>query len=51
MERILVIEDEVVIRRALSKLLQRKGYAVFEAGSVAEGEEKSQPGLISPHHC
>ena len=38
MERILVIEDEVVIRRALSKLLQRKGYAVFEAGSVAEGE-------------
>jgi len=39
MERILIIEDEIVIRRALSKLLQRKGYEVFEAGSVAEGEE------------
>lgn len=39
MERILIIEDEIVIRRALSKLLRRKGYEVFEAGSVAEGEE------------
>ena len=39
MERILIIEDEIVIRRALSKLLTRKGYEVFEAGSVAEGEE------------
>ena len=39
MERVLIIEDEIVIRRALSKLLQRKGYEVFEAGSVAEGEE------------
>lgn len=39
MERILIIEDEIVIRRALSKLLRRKGYEVFEAGSVAEGEK------------
>ena len=39
MERILIIEDEIVIRRALSKLLTRKGYEVFEAGSVAEGEK------------
>ena len=39
MERILIIEDEIVIRRALSKLLRRKGYEVFEAGSVSEGEE------------
>ena len=31
MERILIIEDEIVIRRALSKLLRRKGYEVFEA--------------------
>ncbi|MCH1477464.1 MAG: sigma-54 dependent transcriptional regulator, partial [Arenicellales bacterium] len=34
-----IIEDEIVIRRALSKLLRRKGYEVFEAGSVAEGKE------------
>ncbi len=39
MERILIIEDEIVIRRALSKLLKREGYEVFEVGSVAEGEE------------
>ena len=38
MERILIIEDEAVIRRALSKLLKRHGFDVAEASSVAESE-------------
>ena len=36
MSRILIVEDEAVIRRALRRLLERNGYAVAEAGSVAE---------------
>lgn len=38
MERILIIEDEVVIRRALAKLLKREGYDISEASSVTESE-------------
>ena len=38
MERILIIEDEVVIRRALAKLLKREGYDISEASSVSESE-------------
>ena len=39
MERILIIEDEVVIRRALAKLLKREGYDISEASSVTQSEE------------
>ena len=38
MSRILVIEDEEVIRRQLAKLLARHGYSASEAGSVEEAE-------------
>jgi len=38
MQQILVVEDETVIRTALRRLLERSGYAVSEAGSVAEAE-------------
>jgi len=38
MNRILIIEDETVIRTALRRLLERHGYEVAEAGSVAEAE-------------
>jgi len=38
MERILIIEDEAVIRQALAKLLKRHGYDVSQAASVAESE-------------
>jgi len=36
MSEILLIEDEGVIRGALQRLLQRHGYQVHEAGSIAE---------------
>lgn len=36
MHQILVVEDESVIRGALKRLLERSGYAVEEAASVAE---------------
>lgn len=39
MKRILIIEDEVVIRRALAKLLKREGYDISEASSVTQSEE------------
>ncbi|MFT4046880.1 MAG: sigma-54 dependent transcriptional regulator [Solimonas sp.] len=38
MNRILIVEDEDVIRRQLARLLTRKEYQVSEAGSVAEAE-------------
>jgi DNA-binding NtrC family response regulator len=38
MSRLLIIEDEVVIRQALRRLLERNRYDVAEAGSVAEAE-------------
>lgn len=39
MSQILIIEDEAVIRNSLRRLLQRRGYDVSEAGSVAEAEQ------------
>ena len=36
MRQIVVVEDEVVIRNALRRLLERHGYGVSEAGSVKE---------------
>ena len=39
MNRVLVVEDESVIRAALRRLLERNGYQVSEAGSVREAEE------------
>lgn len=38
MHQILVVEDESVIRGALRRLLERSGYTVEEAASVAEAE-------------
>ncbi|WP_028008178.1 sigma-54-dependent transcriptional regulator [Solimonas flava] len=38
MSRILIVEDEAVIRRQLARLLARHGYQIAEAGSVAEAE-------------
>ncbi|MEC8430543.1 MAG: response regulator, partial [Pseudomonadota bacterium] len=40
MNQILVVEDEVVIRAALRRLLERHEYRVCEAGSVKESLEK-----------
>lgn len=39
MHKILVVEDESVIRAALRRLLERNGYEVSEAGAVAEAEK------------
>ena len=38
MQKILVVEDESVIRMALRRLLERSGYQISEAGSVLEAE-------------
>lgn len=38
MNRILIVEDEKVIRQALHRLLERNGYEVADAGSVAEAQ-------------
>ncbi|MDH4041125.1 MAG: sigma-54 dependent transcriptional regulator [Gammaproteobacteria bacterium] len=38
MHKILVVEDESVIRTALRRLLERNGYQVSEAGSVQEAQ-------------
>lgn len=38
MSRILIVEDEAVIRKALKRLLERNGYEVTEAGSVEDAE-------------
>ena len=38
MSRVLVIEDETVIRRAVKRLLERNDYQVAEAGSIEEAE-------------
>jgi DNA-binding NtrC family response regulator len=40
MSRVLIIEDETVIRRAVKRLLERHDYLVAEAGSIEEAEEK-----------
>ncbi|MEZ5572303.1 MAG: sigma-54 dependent transcriptional regulator [Halioglobus sp.] len=40
MHKILVVEDESVIRTALRRLLERNGYDISEAGSVQEAEKE-----------
>ncbi len=46
MNRILIIEDESVIRNALRRLLEKNNYSVAEAQSVEEAEELFQfPGF------
>lgn len=40
MSKILIVEDEVIIRTALRKLLTRNKYDVVEAGSVAEATKQ-----------
>ncbi len=40
MSRVLVIEDETVIRRAVKRLLERNGYQVAEAGSIEEATSR-----------
>ncbi len=38
MPRILIVEDETVIRSALRRLLERNGYEISEAGSVQDAQ-------------
>src|SRR5574344_2518320 len=46
MAHILIVEDETIIRAALRRLLERNQYAVSEAGSVQEAQERySIPGF------
>ncbi|TVQ70151.1 MAG: sigma-54-dependent Fis family transcriptional regulator [Chromatiaceae bacterium] len=42
MNRILIVEDEAVIRRALGRLLEHEGYRVAEADSLARAQEQCQ---------
>ncbi|MFO7594374.1 MAG: sigma-54 dependent transcriptional regulator [Pseudomonadota bacterium] len=39
MNRVLIIEDETIIRSSLKRLLERNGYSVSESGSVPEAQE------------
>ena len=39
MNRILIIEDEAIIRSSLKRLLERNGYSVAESGSVTEAQD------------
>ena len=43
MPRILIVEDEDIIRSAVRKLLQHAGYEVADAGSVEEAEQNHEP--------
>ena len=43
MPRILIVEDEEIIRSALRKLLTHAGYEVADAGSVEEAAEHHEP--------
>ncbi|MFL1466491.1 sigma-54-dependent transcriptional regulator [Marinobacter sp. DUT-3] len=43
MPRILIVEDEEIIRSAVRKLLQHAGYEVADAGSVEEAEQNQDP--------
>ena len=45
MARVLVVEDEVVVRSELKRLLQRAEHTVVEAGSVREALEANPPGF------
>jgi DNA-binding NtrC family response regulator len=40
MSHILIVEDEALIRSSLKRLLERHGYAISEAGSVADACER-----------
>ncbi len=40
MQRILIVEDEDVIRNSLSKLLERNGYQVEAAGNIQEANNR-----------
>ena len=40
MSRILIVEDEVVIRTELRRLLEKEGHTVDEAGAVADAEPR-----------
>ena len=42
MSKILIVEDEMIIRTALRKLLTRNKYDIKEAGSVSEATKKHQ---------
>ncbi|MCC5810359.1 MAG: sigma-54-dependent Fis family transcriptional regulator [Ectothiorhodospiraceae bacterium] len=44
MARILIIEDEDIIRRSLRRLLEKQGYQVADAGSVEDASENHHPG-------
>ncbi|WP_150912304.1 sigma-54-dependent transcriptional regulator [Marinobacter halotolerans] len=44
MPRILIVEDEEIIRSALRKLLIHAGYEVADAGSVEDAAEHYEPG-------
>ncbi|WP_437736886.1 sigma-54-dependent transcriptional regulator [Sorangium sp. So ce1335] len=46
MSRILLVEDEVVIRTELRRLLARHGHEVIEAGSIAEAEADGDLGAF-----
>ena len=43
MPRILIVEDEDIIRSAVRKLLQHAGYDVADVGSVEEAEQNHEP--------
>ncbi len=43
MPRILIVEDEDIIRSAVRKLLQHAGYTVSDAASVEEAEQNFEP--------
>lgn len=43
MARILIIDDELVIRKELKRLLTRHGYEVAEAGSIREATHDFEP--------
>ena len=44
MHKILIVEDESVIRTALRRLLERNGYQISEAGSVQSAEREHNLG-------
>ncbi|SDN30037.1 sigma-54-dependent transcriptional regulator [Vreelandella arcis] len=45
MSRILIVEDEAIIRSALKRLLERHGYEVSEAGSAEQAEQLEPAGF------
>jgi CheY-like chemotaxis protein len=51
MPNILIVDDEPAIRRALSRLLTARGFAVVEAGSAADGIAAVGAGEIDAILC